>query len=147
MQLQDLPTLRLLAELGRRCQDQVQAAAVASIPLWARPVLVAVAEEEGILLADLMTVSSRQPAAALARHLAMAILHETQPARSLGEISGLWRQDHGMVLHARRRIRLLAAQSGDARAKHHRILTSLAAHACRRTTPRGTIERKHATAQ
>lgn len=132
-----IPSLSLLAELGRR----LNVASEATLPAWARPVLAAVAAEEAVSIAELMDHSTRAPAAAHARHLAMAILHETRPERSLADISALWQQDHGIVLHASRRMRLLAAQSGDVRAKHHRILTALAAQASRRAAPQVTRSR------
>ncbi|MEI6605126.1 MAG: hypothetical protein WCP35_07440 [Verrucomicrobiota bacterium] len=131
MPLNDYTDLQLLAELGRRLHTAEQS----TIPSWARPALAAVAHEEGITLIELMDTSSHSASAALSRHLAMAILHETRPERSLAEIAELWDMDHGMVIHARKRIRRLNAQSADMRDHCHRILTRLATGDCCRTSP------------
>ncbi len=134
MPLSAFTNLQLLAELGRRLHTAEQS----TIPGWARPVLDAVAHEEGLTLVELMDTSSHSASAALSRHLAMAILHETRPERSLAEISELWDMDHGMVIHARKRIRRMNVQSQDMRDHCNRILTRLATGHCRRTSPRVT---------
>lgn len=134
MNLSAITDAQLLAELGRRLHTAGQS----TIPGWARPALDAVAHEEGLTLIELMDTSSHSASAALSRHLAMAILHETRPERSLAEISELWDMDHGMVIHARKRIRRLNAQNADMREHCHSILTRLATGDCRSTSPQGT---------
>lgn len=133
MPLKDFTDLQLLAELGRRLHTAEQS----TIPSWAQPVLAAVAREEGITLIELMDTSSHSATAVLSRHLAMAILHETRPERSLAEIAELWDMDHGMVIYARKRIRRLNAQSDAMRGHCHLILTRLATGGGRRTSPQG----------
>ena len=137
MNLSSLPTLALLAELGRRCQ----AACDPAVPSWARPVLALVAEEEGITLAELMDTTNHSASAARSRHLAMAILQETHPRRSLSEIAGIFSLSHVMAIHARRRIVLLVAQSPAIAAKWHSVITSCGQQAHCRTSPQVTSPR------
>lgn len=133
--LSTLPTAALLAELARRCQVP------APVPSWAVPALVAVARHEGITPEELIAPEGHSSAAVFSRHLVMAILIETCPGRSLAEIAGLWKMDHGTAIHARKRIAAAVAQNGSVHHEWQSIISSLPADALRRTAPRVSARR------
>lgn len=102
MDLSEIPTPDLLMELQRRCS--IAENHVSLTPEWATPVLILVAEFEGMTLRQLMHVANRTDEASLRRHMAMTLLRGTMPKRSFAEIGALWNQNHATVVNAVRRI-------------------------------------------
>lgn len=93
MELSKIPTMDLLREIARRCGEGDPGL----VPDWARQCIGAVAAAMEISVAELMTVRGRSKYAAKSRQLAMALLREKHPNRSLSEIAGLWGQHHALV--------------------------------------------------
>lgn len=132
--LSTIPTNQLLLEISRRC-------ARISGPSWAYPVLAAVAAEEEITLEALLDASHRTSACSFQRHLAMALLEQLHPERSLQEIGDIFGQDHGTVIHARRRLGDMRDTEPPTEAKWQRLIMHLGGDGHRRTAPRVRLSR------